>query len=80
VADIFTALTEDRPYRKGMDGAEALRILTEASERHRVDSDLVVILHDHLDELNQKRQAAQQSALEEYQQFVETANRLTHRD
>jgi HD-GYP domain-containing protein (c-di-GMP phosphodiesterase class II) len=80
VADFFTALTEDRPYRKGMDSHEALRILTEASQAHRVDTDLVALLRDHLDELNNLRREAQQTALEEYHLFIETADRLTHKD
>ena len=80
VADFFTALTEDRPYRRGMEGSDALKILTEASEKHRVDSDLVLVLRDHIEELNQLRREAQQSALAEYDQFIETASRLAHKD
>jgi HD-GYP domain-containing protein (c-di-GMP phosphodiesterase class II) len=34
VADIFTALAEDRPYRKGMTKKEVMRILNQFSDIH----------------------------------------------
>jgi HD-GYP domain-containing protein (c-di-GMP phosphodiesterase class II) len=77
VADIFTALTEDRPYRKGLELAEALQILVEASASHRVDSQVVATLREHLAEVDQARRQAQVSAMEEYRQFIETARQLT---
>jgi len=80
VADFFTALTEDRPYRKGLSGGEALKILNEAALNHRVDAEVVATLSAHLDELNEVRAQAQQAALDEYSQFVENADRLTHKD
>lgn len=80
VADIFTALTEDRPYRKGLGVNEALKILSEAARRRQVDGELVAVVRDHFDELNQIRCNARQSAQAEYCQFVETTEQLTHRD
>lgn len=79
VADVFTALTEDRPYRKGMSGTDAFQIISEAVTQHRLDRKVVNILHDHLDELNRARQSAQMSAREEYRSFVSAAERLAHR-
>jgi len=78
VADIFTALAEDRPYRKGMDPAEIVQILEEASSHHRLDHYIVTVLKEHLAEVNEARAAAQQHAADEYRRFLSTADRLTH--
>jgi HD-GYP domain-containing protein (c-di-GMP phosphodiesterase class II) len=77
VADVFTALTEDRPYRRGMSGADAFQIISEAVTQRRLDRKVVGILHDHLDELNNARRSAQNLALEEYHAFVTRAGELT---
>ena len=80
VADIFTALTEDRPYRKGIAVEAALQVLVDASANHRVDGAVVAVLRDHLEEMNQVRRSAQQSALAEYQAFVTAARRLAGKE
>ena len=80
VADIFTALTENRPYRAGIDAAAALDILIDASAHQRVDAWVVSVLREHLDEMNAVRGAAQISSQEEYRQFVETARHLAYQD
>jgi HD-GYP domain-containing protein (c-di-GMP phosphodiesterase class II) len=79
VADVFTALTEDRPYRRGMSGADAFRIISDAVSDHRLDRQVVNTLHAHLDELDCARRSAQASAREEYQAFLVEAERLAHR-
>jgi HD-GYP domain-containing protein (c-di-GMP phosphodiesterase class II) len=77
VADIFTALTEDRPYRQGISGLAALQELEEASAHSQVDSELVAILKDNLDEVYETCRLAHISALVEYQHFVKMAEKLT---
>ncbi len=79
VADVFTALTEDRPYRKGASCTDAFQIISEAVTQQRLDRKVVNILHDHLDELNSARRSAQVSAREEYQAFITAAEGLAHR-
>jgi HD-GYP domain-containing protein (c-di-GMP phosphodiesterase class II) len=44
VADTFTALAEDRPYRKGMGHAAALRVLDDAAASGGLDGDVVGVL------------------------------------
>lgn len=46
VADVFTAMTENRPYRQGMQSEKALTILREEAANYRLDRDIVVLL-DH---------------------------------
>lgn len=78
VADIFTALTEDRPYRKGSRGIDALAMLEEASMHHRIDNEVVAILAKNLDLVDGVRLKAQNEAVEEYRHFIELSNQLMH--
>jgi len=73
VADIFTALTEDRPYRKGMSVMEAFQIISDAAEQRRLDPSVVNTLKEHLIQVDQARALAQASALDEYHRFIGTA-------
>ncbi len=51
VADIFTALAEDRPYRKGMSKQEIIRILKQFSDRDLLDTAVVNLVLDNFEEL-----------------------------
>ncbi len=51
VADIFTALTEDRPYRKGMSKSGVVQILKQFSDRRLLDSRIVNLLFDNYEEI-----------------------------
>lgn len=44
VADVFTAMTENRPYRQGMSSEKALIILEEEAANFRLDRDIVDLL------------------------------------
>lgn len=69
VADVFTAITEDRPYRQGMDGKEALDTLQKMVRQHALDPSAVAVLGDNFNELNHLRMEIQSAALESYQTF-----------
>ncbi|NCC77839.1 MAG: HD domain-containing protein, partial [Clostridia bacterium] len=49
VADIFSALVEDRPYRAGMNPQAALAVLREMASHHKIDTRLVEDVADNLD-------------------------------
>lgn len=49
VADVFTALIEDRPYRKGMTREGAIGVLTEEAKNCRLDQDIVALLSHNID-------------------------------
>ncbi|MBT9132940.1 MAG: 3'3'-cGAMP-specific phosphodiesterase 1 [Firmicutes bacterium] len=70
VADVFTAITEDRPYRKGMTSDRALQVLRQMAENSALDSHIVSLLELHFDEINSLRVAAQEASVEEYQRFL----------
>lgn len=71
VADVFTALTEDRPYRKGVSGKTALLVLDVDVQKGELDGVIVTLLGVHLEEINQARKLAQAASKKEYEAFVE---------
>lgn len=56
VADIFSAITEVRPYRAGMDKEQAQKVLMENAERGEICSVVVKLLMDHYDEVDAARE------------------------
>jgi HD-GYP domain-containing protein (c-di-GMP phosphodiesterase class II) len=69
VADVFTAVTEDRPYRKGMERDAAIRELREMVVNGELDGSLVDLLIQNYDEITRIRETAQAKAVEEYEKF-----------
>ena len=51
VADIFTALAEDRPYRKGMSREGISQIIKQFSDRQLLDTKIVNLLFENFDEI-----------------------------
>ncbi len=70
VADVFTALTEDRPYRSGMSLFEAQGIMREMVAGQHLDGDIVALAGRHSDSLNATRELVQVEALEDYASFM----------
>lgn len=66
VSDVFTAITEDRPYRKGMLGKEALRIIEDMAKNNSLDKSIVDVASTYSRHLNDVRLDAQLKAGEEY--------------
>ncbi len=50
-ADIFTALAEDRPYRRGMNKEEIVQIIKKFSNRGLLDSKIVNLLFDNYEKI-----------------------------
>jgi len=74
VADVFTALTEDRPYRKGMDTESAMTVLQSMVDKGELDNDQVEMVFAHSQALNEIRGSAQQEAINEYNTFLTELN------
>ncbi|MPN31094.1 hypothetical protein SDC9_178568 [bioreactor metagenome] len=70
VADIFTAITEDRPYRKGMTSGEAAAVLDSMVKSNAICPYVVSILMDNFDAVNEARSAAQAQASQLYNYIV----------
>ncbi|MFA6612534.1 MAG: HD domain-containing phosphohydrolase, partial [Dehalococcoidales bacterium] len=69
VADVSTALLEDRPYRAGMAQDEATRIL-ERMSKDAIDGDIVNILKANFEEVNSQRIIAQTESGKEYRKYI----------
>jgi len=69
VADVFTAVTEDRPYRKGMERDAAIRELRGMVANGELDASLVDLLVQNYDKVRRIRERAQAKAVEEYEKF-----------
>lgn len=66
VADVFTAVTEDRPYRAGMAMESAVKVLDSMARNSALNKDIVAVLKDNYDAMNAARRDAQASATREY--------------
>ena len=71
VADVFTGITEDRPYRKGMTREEAQGVLHGMAAKGELDARLISLLEKHFDAINRAREEAQAQAVREYEAFRE---------
>lgn len=74
IADVFTAMTEDRPYRKAVSGQEAMLVLDVSVQKGDLDPVLVKLLGTHLEEINQIRIEAQLESKSEYERFISALN------
>jgi HD-GYP domain-containing protein (c-di-GMP phosphodiesterase class II) len=70
VADVFTALTEDRPYRKGTEAGPTLDLMRFMVRRKALDGELVDLLTEKYSRLWEIRREAQAQAASDYQQMV----------
>jgi HD-GYP domain-containing protein (c-di-GMP phosphodiesterase class II) len=71
VADIMTAITEDRPYRLGMSSDKAIDILDNMVNDGGIDRWTVDIIKNNFQHINEVRINAQQIAMQEYNAFSE---------
>jgi HD-GYP domain-containing protein (c-di-GMP phosphodiesterase class II) len=69
VADVFTALTEDRPYRDGMDKDKTLNTIKKMADSGALDPYVVKGLEQNYTELNQIRKQAQETAYQAFLKF-----------
>jgi len=72
VADVFTALTEERPYRRGRCAREAAEVLAAEAAAGALDAGLVAAAVRDRDDLDAVRRAAQRAA---GQRFLELRTR-----
>ena len=73
VADIFSALTEDRPYRKRMDKEKVADILRGDAEKRLISSGVVDLLMSNYNEINKLRASESRVASRKYQESLKQA-------
>jgi HD-GYP domain-containing protein (c-di-GMP phosphodiesterase class II) len=74
VADIFTALTEDRPYRAGMSLTEAMTIIKDMDIKGMLDQNVVKVLEHNLADIASETKQQQAKAREFYENVFPTNN------
>ena len=67
VADIFTAISEDRPYRKGMDKDEVYKVIKKQTDKGLLDKRIVELLFDNYDDISKQVKTKQSKALDFYE-------------
>ncbi|HSB33828.1 MAG TPA: HD domain-containing phosphohydrolase [Nitrospirota bacterium] len=70
VADVFTAITEDRPYRRGMTRESAAKVLDRMARDSALSREIVAALNEHYEEVNTTRIQAQASASADYESLT----------
>lgn len=76
VADVFTALTEDRPYRTGMSYDKVKKILCEMSGDNALDQRVTSVIIDNFNEFDSVRCTCQKEAEKYYRNFRKNVNNL----
>jgi len=76
VADVFTALTENRPYRKGMDTKDTKAVLQSMVDAGELDNNLVNVVFKHYAKMDDIRDSAQKEATRDYHTFQTVLQRL----
>ncbi len=71
VADVFTALSEHRPYRKGMDRKEIERILKSLAADRKVDGKIVKALIDDFKEISTRIREKQEQSRETFEMLFD---------
>lgn len=74
ISDIFSALAEDRPYRKGMDKERVIKILREDTQKGFLSDSLVELLIDHYDHIDSIRNNESRAASKAYQESLKAGN------
>lgn len=72
VADVFTALSEERPYRRVKKKHEVIAIMRQLAEQQALDSELIELAYTNYSDMELHRQRAQDMAAAEYQAFRES--------
>ncbi len=70
VADVFVALSEDRPYRDGMPKEKILQILYTMAEFQKLDEEIVAMLDKYYELIDSVRIVAQTKAASDYASVI----------
>jgi HD-GYP domain-containing protein (c-di-GMP phosphodiesterase class II) len=70
VADIFSALTEERPYRRSMEKEKVITILREDAESGLLSGRVVELLVENYEEINERRAVESKAASKKYQEIL----------
>jgi HD-GYP domain-containing protein (c-di-GMP phosphodiesterase class II) len=66
LADVYTALNEERPYRTAMSRRDSMKVMAKMVNDGAINGDLLKILDANFDEINEQRINIQTESAEEY--------------
>jgi HD-GYP domain-containing protein (c-di-GMP phosphodiesterase class II) len=69
IADVFTALAEDRPYRKGMNKNDVMPILKDLGNKRLLDIRIIELLDANYEQIHLATSEAQEKAMYTYLQI-----------
>jgi HD-GYP domain-containing protein (c-di-GMP phosphodiesterase class II) len=69
IADIFTALAEERPYRHGMNKNDAMSILKDLGNKSLLDINIIKLLDANYEQIHWLTNEAQKKAMDTYLQI-----------
>lgn len=75
VADVFTAVSEDRPYRRGTGPTQSLAILKDVARSGSIDQDVVAALERDHEAIDHARREEQADYAERQRQLAESMSR-----
>ena len=70
VADVFTAVSEDRPYRHGMEKEKVVKVLKSMSKNNALCPNVTAVMLEHFDEINDTRIHAQVKSQKDYDAVI----------
>ncbi|MCA1959429.1 MAG: HD domain-containing protein [Desulfomonile sp.] len=79
VADMFVALSEDRPYRPTLPRAEVIRILGYRAKNSKLDGSIVALVTHYFDELDARHRDVRKQLSASYGDFVRPLGLLSTR-
>lgn len=75
VADVFSAITEIRPYRKGMNREQCLGVMRDNVQNGSLCGEVVGLLEAHYDEIDTVREKESREVGQRYYESLETGKR-----
>lgn len=70
ISDVFTALTQNRPYRMGMSVEDSIAIIDKMVGENHLDGDAVGVFKQNIDEINYLKVNAQNATLKRHGNFL----------
>lgn len=70
VADVFTAVTENRPYRRGTNRDETMPILLNLVKSGALDGNIVRVLDENYEEMDRIRARTQETHIVQYRELI----------
>ncbi len=70
VVDVFTAISEDRPYRNGMEKAKVINILKNMVKTSALCGNVTSVMLENFDDINNTRIEAQRDSQSDYENLI----------